>query len=366
MEKKKPKDKGKLPSGSVRIQAYWYTDMNGKRHYKSFTASSRKEAKRLADEWRLTKKEDEPRDTENKVLTVQEAVTRYIELKSEALSPSTVAAYEKNLRNHLSGAFGRKELKTLASADIQLWISELARKGLTPKTIKNIYGLFRASLDMFEPDLHIRVTLPAPKRPELYCPSDQDIKRLLDTITDPDLEIAILLAAFGPLRRGEICALESSDIRGNVIRVSKSKVMGPDKTWIIKQPKTLGSYRDVEFPSFVIQRIKGIKGPIIKCTPSRISDQFAAAVKQSGLPKFRFHDLRHYAASIMHAIGVPDQYILDRGGWSSDSIMKSVYRNVIDLEKVKQTRKINEHFEKLSPITPQSPGACNTKCNTSA
>ena len=60
--------------------------------------------------------------------------------------------------------------------------------------------------------------------------------------------------------------------------------------------------------------------------------------KEDG-PKFRFHDLRHYCASIMHAIGIPDQYIMSRGGWSSDNVMKAVYRNVIDLENVRQNKK---------------------------
>lgn len=52
----------------------------------------------------------------------------------------------------------------------------------------------------------------------------------------------------------------------------------------------------------------------------------------------------------MHAIGVPDQYILQRGGWISDNVMKSVYRNVIDLEKAKQDRKINEHFGGMKTV----------------
>ncbi len=138
-------------------------------------------------------------------------------------------------------------------------------------------------------------------------------------------EIAVLLAAFGPLRRGEICALTSDDIKGNTISVSKSVVRGPDGEWYTKQPKTYGSYRNVEFPPFVIQRMKEIKGQ-----------------------NFRFHDLRHYAASITHVIGVPDQYILQRGGWSSDNVMKTVYRNTIDLETARQNKKINQHFEKLS------------------
>ena len=53
----------------------------------------------------------------------------------------------------------------------------------------------------------------------------------------------------------------------------------------------------------------------------------------------------------MHAIGVPDQYILERGGWSSDNIMKTVYRNTIDNETVRQTKKINDHFQKMARDT---------------
>ena len=97
----------------------------------------------------------------------------------------------------------------------------------------------------------------------------------------------------------------------------------------------------------MIQKLAGRKGAIIHVTPDRLSNMFRQALLKTGLPHFRFHDLRHYAASIMHAIGVPDQYILQRGGWSSDNVMKTVYRNVIDMENVRQTKKINEHFESL-------------------
>ena len=61
--------------------------------------------------------------------------------------------------------------------------------------------------------------------------------------------------------------------------------------------------------------------------------------------KCRFHDLRHYAASIMHSIGIPDQYIMERGGWSSDAILKSVYRNVLKDKNNEFTDKTNEYFK---------------------
>ena len=91
--------------------------------------------------------------------------------------------------------------------------------------------------------------------------------------------------------------------------------------------------------------IKDKKGRIVHYNPDQITSHFRRCVEASGIEYIRFHDLRHYSASIMHAIGVPDQYIMDRGGWSSDNVMKAVYRNVIDIEKARQTVKINNYFK---------------------
>lgn len=340
------KKKNQLPSGSYRVQVYIGTDTNGKRRYKSFTAPTKKQAQAIAQEWKANRNHKHT-DPEN--LTVHDAIGKYLDVKRAVLSPSTIRGYEGLQRNYFSGDFGRRKLESLTNSVVQLWISDLSAR-LSPKTVRNAYALFTASLDMFYPDFHVQATLPAKKRPELYCPSDEDVKKLLKHIKGTELEIAVLLAAFGPLRRGEICALEDTDIHGNTITVNKSMVQGPDRAWVIKQPKTYGSYRDVEFPDFVIERISGINGRIIKATPSRITGRFIKAIESTDIPRFRFHDLRHYSASIMHAIGVPDQYILQRGGWISDNVMKSVYRNVIDLEAAKQNKKINEHFKDMKTV----------------
>lgn len=338
------KKKNQLPSGSFRVQVYDYTDVDGKKHYKSFTAPTKKQAQALAQEWKANKNNKEPEN-----LTVHDAIGKYLDVKRTVLSPSTVRGYEGLQRNYFSDDFGLRKLDDLTNPIIQLWISDLSAR-LSPKTVRNAYALLTAALDMFHPDFHVQATLPAKKRPELYCPSDDDVKKLLEHIKGTELEIAVLLAAFGPLRRGEICALTDQDIHGNVITVNKSMVQGPDKQWYIKQPKTYGSYREIEFPDFVIKRLSGIKGRIIKTNPTRITGRFIKAIESTDIPRFRFHDLRHYSASIMHAIGVPDQYILQRGGWISDNVMKNVYRNVIDMEASKQNKKINEHFSGLKTV----------------
>jgi len=332
----------KLPSGSWRVQVYDCTDADGKKHYASFTCGTKKEAEFLAAEFALEKNRSKrPAD-----MTVGKAIEKYIESKQNVLASSTLIGYNKMRKLYYSD-LEDLALKNLTNESVQVWVSGLAKEH-SPKTVSNARVLLVSALDMFCPDLRIKVTLPARKKPDLYTPSDADVQQLLNHIKGKELEIAVLLAAYGPMRRGEICAVTSDDVKGNVITVNKSMTEVPGGGWDIKQPKTYSSYREIEYPQFVIDRIAGIEGRLVKATPEQITSRFRRAVKFSGVPKFRFHDLRHYAASIMHALGVPDQYIMARGGWATDGVMKSVYRSTIDDQTALNNAKIFDHFEKIS------------------
>ncbi len=339
------KKKNQLPSGNYRIQVYDYTDSEGKRHYRSFTGASKREAQIRANEWKVNKTQRIPEN-----ITVYEAIEKYIAAKQNVLSPSSIKTYKDMLRIRFSGPFGGTKLSDLTNRAIQIWVSELSAN-LSPKTVRNAFWLLSSALDMFAPDFRIKVTLPANIKSDFYCPSDEDIKKLLDCVQGTELEIAVMLAAFGPLRRGEICALTDEDIIGDTIVVRKSMVKDENGKYVIKpNPKTYGSYREIKMPDIVIEKISGIKGRIVQMTPETLTSRFEHTINRININKFRFHDLRHYSASMMHAIGVPDQYILQRGGWTNDHVMKTVYRNVIDIEKEKQNRKINEHFSELEIV----------------
>ena len=341
----------KLPSGSWHCQVYSHTERiwnpdkkawDEHRVYESFTGYDKKavqaQAALFAHEKNRMKRPDR--------IKVIEAVQKYIDSKDGVLSPATIRGYQSILRNYLDD-ISQIELRDLTSEDLQLWIQKLS-VGRAPKTVRNIYGLISATLDMFMPGSHFSVSLPQNQQKKLYTPSDTDVKRLLLHVQGKELEIAILLAAFGPMRRGEICALTDQDIVGNTLYINKVYVLDNDNNWVLKQsPKNDSSNRIIVMPDFVIERISRIKGEIVKATPGQISSRFNRAIHFSGLPHFRFHDLRHYCASILHAMNIPDQYIMARGGWATDNVMKRVYFGEISDEAAKFNKQIMAHFSEL-------------------
>ena len=327
----------KLPSGSYRVRAFIGTE-NGKKKYKSFTAETKKEAERLALEYT-----DSREEYSNSIASL---IDVYVESKINSLSPTTLIGY-KSIRKNLMNDILDIKIKDINSANIQSWVGNVS-KNHAPKTVKNAYGLLTAALDSVEFDKKLKIKLPQANKIKHYVPTDSDIKRLMDFLVeyDTDMYIACNIAAFGTLRRSEICALTVDDVNGNILIINKAMVKTIDNNWIIKTPKNTSSNREVKMPQFVIDMLPK-QGQLVNINPSRVSDRFIKYLKKLNMRYFRFHDLRHYSASIMHAIGVPDVYIMERGGWSSDDTLKKIYRGSMNDYSNKYTNKTNKHFSKV-------------------
>ena len=312
----------KLPSGNWRVLASITVD--GIKYRQSFTSENKGVAELEAKKWQVEIREKQ--STNN--MTLRQAYDRYIEAKINTLSPGTVREYKRLAKNSLISIMNVK-VSQLTREKIQTAIN-LESAHLSPKSVRNIHGLLSAVLGMFRPDFILNTRLPEKQEFEPYVPTENDLKKLLDDIKGTDLEKAICLASFGPMRRGEVCALDSNDINGCKVKVTKSVVMDKNKKWIIKTPKTIAGNREIEYPQFVIDLFKGCKGKLIDYNPNSLYNAFSRALKRNGIPHFRFHDLRHYGASILHALGYPDKYILSRGGWKSTNVLNKVYKHALE------------------------------------
>lgn len=326
----------KLPSGSYRCQVfagYEYVNGKKKRLYESFTAYTKAEAEAMAASWACAKK------VRPDNISVREAVEQYIASRENVSSPSTIRGYLSCV-----GRFDRiadKKIRSLTESDVQLWISTLAAK-LSPKSVKNTYGLFTASMGFFGQD-HFRVKLPAKIRPEYHIPTDQELQVLLQKC-DETLWLAVMLARYYSLREGEICALRSEDLNKNILTIRRTIVHTKDNRWVIKErPKTDASYRYLVISDPVLSVLKKRNGEIIGCNPNALGNRFRRAVKQSGLPPFRFHDLRHAFASSAALVGIPDFYTARMGGWNPNSgVLKTIYQNIQNEEYLAQMQLLNE------------------------
>lgn len=326
----------KLPSGNWRAEIA-KKDANGKRTRKSFTAATKAEAEAAALAYKLKMTSPDSR-------TVGEAVTELIESKRPVLSPSTIRSYmamKKALeKDHL--ALWQTPIERLTEQQLQQFVNKLSEEH-TPKTVRNYAALLGSSLP---PRLRIRdcVTLPARVRPNYHIPTEKTVRAILAACSNTALEIPVLLAVVCTMRAGEIAALRMEDIRDNSIHVCRNMVRDDENKWVTKAPKTYSSDRIIEAPPWLIEKIRE-KG-LPEMSPTALSIAFGKMLKRNGLPHCRFHDLRHYSASYMHAKGVPSAYIMKRGGWNTETVLNAVYRHALDDRDKIETKRINDAFTK--------------------
>lgn len=251
------------------------------------------------------------------------AATNYIEMKRNIISPSTIRGYV-TIINQLPGQFMDNNIHDITAMDVQTVINSISKK-CSPKTVRNYHNFISAVLGTFCPNLKLNTTLPQKAKNEPYIPSDEDVRKILSHSRDTQYEIPVILACYG-MRRSEICALRPEDIEGDVVHINKALVQNEKKEWVVKTTKTTASTRDIIIPVETADKIRR-QGYVYHGSPGRITAFLHSAQDKLDMPRFSLHKLRHYFASKMSALNIPDADIMKMGGWETDHIMKSVYRH---------------------------------------
>lgn len=332
----------KTPSGMWKVRVYSHTTPDGKKHYRAFTAPTKQEAEQEAA--RFSGSADRAARSD---LTVAEAIDGYIRTKEGVLSPATVRGYRSMERVYFDQIATRK-ITRLKSADVQMWISSIAGS-VSAKTVSNVYGLFTAALAFYQPDITFRgIKLPQKARRRVTAPSDEQVTALYRAAS-PNLKKAIALEAFASMRRSEACALLYGDITDGVAHVHQVIVKGTHG-WVTKGiPKTSESDRYVRIPDQVLKLI-GSGDPeerVVPVTPDTITELFCRLRDSLGL-SIRYHDLRHYYASIAAVLQIPSTYVESFGGWRPGSkVMRETYQNTIRPVADQYAQKLVDHFDQV-------------------
>lgn len=311
----------KLPSGKWRCRVY---DKAAGRQI-SFTAAKKSDAERKAQLYQLSQ------STERASMTFEQIAEQFFENRSKSLSEGTIREYKRIFEHDLRPLY-RYRLDAITNEELQAFANDLAQDKAT-KTVKNIYGLAVSIIHSVLPSrrFSVRIARKVQKR-EVELPPKEDIERLIALPKSEDIQLAIELALYGGLRRGEICALEVSDLSGNTIHIRRAMVQDEFGCWVIKAPKTAQSDRFVELPASLADKIRARSGRVVRLTPNSVSNDFPRIARRAKV-KITFHQLRHWSASYLHDNGVSEAEILKRFGWSQGYVFRNVYRHSFNMDK---------------------------------
>lgn len=336
--KKKTLTATELPSGSYRCRVY---DGVLKKQL-SFTAATAEEAIIQAQRYKLT---HESKPAQDITKTLGECIDRYIDSKSNILSPVTISKYRNIRRSQLSDSFLGIKLARLSNIDAQTEINRLA--GIySAKTVYNASGLISAVIRAFRPELNYRVTLPRREKKKKDLPTPAEV---IKAFKDSDMELIVLLGLWQGFRVSEIRGLKKSDFKNGTVTVNRVIVTVDGKPVEKTLAKTETSKRTLQVPLKIQSLVDKVQGNYITHrTGESIYKSFKRKMKQIGYPEATFHDLRHLNASVMLMLGIPDKYAMERGGWSNTAVLKNVYQETFSSERQAVDAKIDSYFTELA------------------
>lgn len=300
----------KLPSGNYQGTANW-RDQTGKRHRKSFTAETRRQALRLAEDYEAR---------EHTGQTIGKAIDAYVASRAPVLSPSTIRAYTSmasKLKTQYRGFCGLTEPSQKQAQD---FINEMLADGSSPKAIRNRIGLISAAI-RFSGGTFPKVVMPKVSLRTDFIPSEETMQRITEAASGTKLEIPVALGMMG-LRRSEICGLRKADLVGNTLHIHSALVMGADKKHYLKGTKTSGSDRYIRIPEALADQMRGWECDL---TPMAVTHAFRKMAARIGVT-CRFHDLRHFFVSYCHnVLKLSDAQIQKLGGWKTSFVLRRHY-----------------------------------------
>lgn len=342
------------PNGKWRAQI----SLNGGRL--GFTGNTRIEAQ----EWlRATQNQiDSGLTLKGAKTTYGEFLTEWLATARQRLTQNTIYSYGQLIKTYIRPSLGKVRIRDLNPSAIQHFYNQKVAAGVGLRTVQKAHTVIHASLNAAmrlgligrNPDDATQP--PKPVHKEMRFLNQNEVRKLLQTakgMSDRNYALYFTAIATG-MRQGELLGLkwENVDLDKGVLNVRFSLARLPGGSLKLQKPKTKSSVRSVKLGKetlsvlreqherLVGEREKGngiwqdtghvfpssIGTPI---DPTNLNRQFNQLLKASGLPKVRFHDLRHTAASLMLNNGVDVLVASRRLGHAKPSITLDVYGHLI-------------------------------------
>jgi integrase len=279
------------------------------------------------------------------------------------LAPRTAARYRAHVEQHLVPALGRIRLARLSAQPIQQLYDQQLAAGSAPATVRQMHAVLRRALGealqlgLIQRNPATLVRVPRVTRTELHVLTPDDARRFLETVTTSGERLAALyvVALTTGMRLGELLALRwmDVDISAGALHVRATLRYRNADTYFFDPPKTAKSRRRIALSSAAVEAMRAHRtrqlterlaaGPawreedLVFCTEiggalcgNHLSERdFPALLARAGLPRIRFHDLRHTCATVLLRRGVHPKVVSELLGHSTVAMTLDRYSHVL-------------------------------------
>lgn len=331
---------------------------NGKR--KSVYCKTQQEAIKLARKANNDKDQGILISTEDQTLST--FLTTWLQDTAQPrLRDRTYLRYRELIELHVLPMLGKVKLQKLSPQHLQKLYNQKREEGYAPQTIKHIHRvLHRALNDALKWDLvakNICNAVDAPRVPkqEMKALTPEQAQQFLVAAKGSPLEALFVLALTTSMRRGELLALQWADIDfvSGILQVRRTITRLPKRGFVVSEPKTTKSRRAIQLTELAVDALKrhrtrqherrlkvGMAWKIqnwVFCTDvgtpleptTMLRSSFWPLLAKAGVPKIRFHDLRHSAASLLLSMGTHPKIVQELLGHSNISMTLDTYSHTI-------------------------------------
>jgi integrase len=275
----------------------------------------------------------------------------WIGYKRPKLRESTWEVYEGHVRNHFHDLDGLK-INRINVATIEQFITTRQLGGMNLGTLRKILVSLGQILSYAVRHKYLdHNPLKEAERPRGQGEEKQDesiriltpdqLNAFLGRVDTQKYRTLFLLAVFTGARQGELLGLKWGDIDWTACQVNIQRTFNKGRFFATK---TKTSNRKVDLGPTVMIELKkwklacpqgdlnlvfpnGAGGPINYS--NMVRRHYHPALEAAGLPRIRFHDLRHTYASLMISHGENIKYIQNQLGHSSPTVTLNVYAHLM-------------------------------------